>query len=279
MQGASDYTSGDTSGDIRFWRDSDLGGLELRFSRYDQACFEDHVHDTYSVGIIQGGTTRAMLRGKPASPRPGQVVLIEPEEVHTCNPVEGSGWAYRMFYADKQWFRTIAGDLAGEDQGLPAFTAPVVDDPELFTALRELARTIEEEGDLLEKQSAAIHAFSLVLQRHCAVVPLAGVQERQAVRVAKALLEARLAENVSLDELAEHCGLSRYHLLREFKRATGFPPHAWRTQMRIQAARRMLSSGMSITDVALETGFADQSHFSTTFKKVIGATPRQYQRG
>jgi AraC-like DNA-binding protein len=71
-------------------------------------------------------------------------------------------------------------------------------------------------------------------------------------------------------------GLSRYHLLRVFKQSTGLPPHAWRAQRRVHMARRLLSSGMSITDAALESGFADQSHLSHWFKRMVGTTPRQY---
>lgn len=265
---------------IRFWRDPDLGGLELRYSTYDNACFGEHTHDTYCVGIIEGGTTRALLRGKPASPKPGQVVLMHPEELHSCNPVEGSGWAYRMFYLDREWFRALALEFAATETGLPCFTAAIVDDSELFDALKGLAVTIEEDGDRLEKQSAATHAFSLLLERHCDIGPgdPAG-DERAMVRAAKSLLEARLSENLSLDELAAHCDISRYHLLRVFKGATGLPPHAWRTQQRIHRARRLLSSGMSIAEAALETGFTDQSHFTTTFKRIVGATPGQYQQG
>lgn len=266
--------------DVRFWRDPDLGGLELRYSRYDQACFGEHTHDTYSVGIILDGTTEAVLRGEPASPRAGHVVLIPPDEIHACNPVKGSGWAYHMFYPDKEWLRGMALDFAGNDVGYPSFIAALVEDDELFSALHEFARSITEERDVLEKQSAATHAFSMLLQRHCNISPGdSKFRERTAVTHAKALLEERLEAAISLDELAAACGLSRYHLLRVFKEATSLPPHAWRTQQRIHHARRLLREGLPIAEVAHATGFTDQSHFSTTFKKAVGTTPLRYQQG
>jgi AraC-like DNA-binding protein len=265
---------------VRFWRDADLGGLELRWSRYDEACFGTHTHDTYSVGLVLGGTTRAVLRGEPASPAPGQVVLLHPDEVHSCNPVRGSGWAYRMFYLRPGWFRDLARDLSGTESGYPRFAAALVDDAELYDLLQELARTIEEEAEVLERQGAATDALSLLLERHCAVVPVPpGAEAPDAVVHARDLLERGLDQPLSLDELARECGLSRCHLLRAFKRATGLPPHAWRTQRRIQLARRLLGEGVPIAEVALATGFTDQSHFTTAFRKVVGATPGQYRHG
>ena len=81
---------------------------------------------------------------------------------------------------------------------------------------------------------------------------------------------------MSLDDLAGSVGLSRYHFLRVFKQATGMPPHAFRTQRRIDLSRKLLRQGMAFSQVALESGFSDQSHFTKRFKQFTGATPRQY---
>ena len=81
---------------------------------------------------------------------------------------------------------------------------------------------------------------------------------------------------MSLDEAAKAVGLSRYHFLRVFKKATGIPPHAFRTQRRIDLSQVLLLQGMALSQVALETGFSDQNHFTKRFKQFTGATPRQY---
>jgi len=96
------------------------------------------------------------------------------------------------------------------------------------------------------------------------------------VSLVKEVLRARLGEKVSLDELATHAGLSRFYLLRVFKAETGLGPHAFHTQLRIDCAKGLLLSGASIADAALESGFSDQSHFTNTFRRLVGATPGQY---
>jgi AraC-like DNA-binding protein len=83
---------------------------------------------------------------------------------------------------------------------------------------------------------------------------------------------------VRLAELSKLVGLNRSHLIRSFKKATGLPPHAYFLQLKVSEAKRRLVRGEPISQVALETGFADQSHFSRVFKNAVGITPAQYAR-
>jgi len=260
----------------RFWRDPDLAGIEVRFSRRASAALGRHTHDAYSVGIVTEGQTVSFLRGRDTPIGKGQAALVHPHELHSCNPRDGAPLAYWMFHVDLGWLSSLAQELSGRAETLPAFRLPVVDDPVLFGALEGVGRLVERRAERLEKESVAAAAFAALLQRHCRVSPQPLGPSRRAVRLAQELIEASLTQNLSLVELAEAVGLSRYHLLRVFKQSTGLPPHAWRAQRRGHMARRLLSSGMSITDAALESGFADQSHLSHWFKRMVGTTPRQY---
>jgi len=82
---------------------------------------------------------------------------------------------------------------------------------------------------------------------------------------------------VSLEDLAAAAGLSAFHLLRVFKKATGLTPHAWLTQLRVERARHLLLAGVTPAETALATGFYDQSHFTNTFRRFMGVTPRRYR--
>lgn len=83
-------------------------------------------------------------------------------------------------------------------------------------------------------------------------------------------------DNVSLLEVADFAGLSRFHLIRVFKKHTGFSPHAYLEQIRVNRAKELLKSGMPIIETAYELGFVDQSHLTKTFKKFAGMTPGQF---
>jgi AraC-like DNA-binding protein len=230
------------------------------------------------VGIVDRGRTVSYLRGKNATVARGQIALIHPDEVHSCNPLRGSGWTYRLFYLDKKWLRELSRELSDDDGGYPDFEKAVVEDPSLFRDLSRLSVLVAEGAERMQKETSAIATFSRLLIRH-GRIPERRVDDRaqRAVRLVQEYIDEHLAEHTSLKELSVIAGMSRYHLLRLFKQTAGLPPHAWRNQRRIHRARRLLSAGMPIADVALDSGFSDQSHFSRKFKPIVGTTPRRYR--
>ena len=90
---------------------------------------------------------------------------------------------------------------------------------------------------------------------------------------ARDYLRAHLSEPVTITALAGMMGLAESHLIRAFHREFGLPPHAYQTRLRLAAACELLASGLSVSTVAFECGFADQSHLSRNFKAVYGLTP------
>lgn len=85
-----------------------------------------------------------------------------------------------------------------------------------------------------------------------------------------------MSENPSLQQLCQLTNLSPYYLTRIFSSTVGIPPHAYLNQLRIVHAKRLLAENWKIAEVAQETGFTDQSHFTKTFKTLVGVTPGQY---
>jgi AraC-like DNA-binding protein len=100
--------------------------------------------------------------------------------------------------------------------------------------------------------------------------------EHAAVRRARAHLIGHWDQAVSLASLSTVAGLTRFELVRRFRRHTGFTPHAFQTNLRIGHAREMLSGGETAARVAAQCGFADQAHLTRTFKRAVGVTPARY---
>lgn len=104
---------------------------------------------------------------------------------------------------------------------------------------------------------------------------LAPWQERRA----KEILMAHIDGNITLDELARLCGLSRSHFARAFKAVTGAPPHQWLLRQRVERAKDLLlQSTLSIEQIAVCCGFADQSHLNRVFLRQVHATPGAWRR-
>jgi AraC family transcriptional regulator len=94
---------------------------------------------------------------------------------------------------------------------------------------------------------------------------------------AKALLSARSDSSPTIAEVASEFELSVGQFSRTFRKHTGVPPHRWQLQRRIEHAKHLLKDARPLTEVAIACGFADQSHFTRTFRAMTGSTPRRFR--
>jgi AraC family transcriptional regulator len=101
-----------------------------------------------------------------------------------------------------------------------------------------------------------------------------GALPRRRLRV-----EEHLDAGPTLGQLAAVVGLNPYHFDRQFKVATGLPPHQYVIARRVERAKQLLQAGtgLSLAEVAAHAGFSDQSQFSHHFKRLVGATPGQFR--
>ncbi len=267
-------------GSVKFIRNPQLKQIELRVSHYRQQTFDKHTHDTYSIGVVKQGRTAFFYRNQREIIGSGEVALINPGEVHACNPQKGSALTYCMLYVEPELVEDISSALGGPGEGLPYFTTPILRDGALYLALTGLCESIIQAEDSLATETGLYEVLAQVLQRYGSITAQAGLmpETSKQVKLGQAYLMEHLFQNVSLPELAAVSGLSPYHFLREFRKRYGLPPHTYQLQQRVNSARRLLASGQPIVHVAAEVGFADQSHFTRKFKAFVGATPRQYQR-
>ncbi|BCQ27351.1 helix-turn-helix domain-containing protein (plasmid) [Caballeronia sp. NK8] len=168
----------------------------------------------------------------------------------------------------------------------------VLGDPKLIRdpALERLGQALavcKTEGAALGSvfiESIGLAVVSRLVARHF-TAPVARGREPSALpqwrinRVSE-FVDAHLAENISLADIAASTGLTRMHFAAQFRRATGMRPHEYLLQKRIERAQELLrTSRHSILDVALCCGFRSQAHFTTVFKRLAGATPKHWQTG
>jgi AraC family transcriptional regulator len=105
-----------------------------------------------------------------------------------------------------------------------------------------------------------------------------GTLSRAKLHAVVEYIEEHLDACPSLDQMAAIARLNSYHFARQFKAATGMPPHQYVIQRRIDRAKHLLQTGtdLSLAEVGARAGFSDQSQFSRHFKRLVGVTPRQF---
>ena len=95
----------------------------------------------------------------------------------------------------------------------------------------------------------------------------------------KIYLSQHVKDKICLNELCKRFNCDKFNLLRQFKQYTGLSPINYLIMLRIQSAKElMISTDLPLVQIALESGFYDQSHFSNSFVKLVGLTPGEYRR-
>ncbi|WP_027856302.1 AraC family transcriptional regulator [Marinobacterium jannaschii] len=257
---------------------SDLGGLELLNANYHQQCFSRHVHEGFCIGVIEHGA-QTFYRGgaNHIAPR-DSIIIVNADQVHDGHCATDYGWSYRAMYPTPEMLAPVGAELLGAGAGIPWFAEPVVHDPMLAQALRQLFNLLQHCDNSLQRQTAYLNVVTTLIQRHNH--SRSGLPETSRapdkVRLLREYIDSYCLENINLSDLSARVELNPHYLTRLFQRHVGLPPHAYQIMRRLQHAKQLMRSGLSLVDVAAGSGFTDQSHFSRHFKRVIGVTPGRY---
>ena len=264
-----------TTGDFLFHDFRDSLGVEVVYGKQVTHDFSRHTHRALCMGIIEDGMRTLLCRGNEYKVTPGQIFLIPPHEAHSCAPAIDSH-TYRLLLISSDVLHKV---LPNFDEDNNMFNTLVLEDKNSFEQLQNLHLLLDSSETSFIKQSVLLSVIGDVVERCAAMQHNLKIRHKQyeSIKRAQVFIEEHYGENFTLDDIAEHAYLSPYYLIRVFSRVLGLPPHIYQQQVRIRHAKEMLMQGFSLAEVANQTGFADQSHFSNVFKKMVGVTPGEYK--
>ena len=155
----------------------------------------------------------------------------------------------------------------------------------MFGLAQALAGAMEKPGDgtALFSDCIALAFFAHVVRAYGSV-PAGGPNARGGLapwqlRRACDFINANLAGDPSISEVAKECGLSSSYFTRAFKETTGAPPYQWLTKQRVERAKELLQDPRrELADIAQLCGFVDQSHFTRVFSRSEGHSPGRWRR-
>lgn len=250
-------------------------GLQRIGARFFGNGYAPHRHDTYSLGITLRGVQTFTYRGARRASVPGQIIVLHPDELHDGAAGTEDGLSYRMLYLEPAMLQ--AALPCGLAQ-LPFVRDPVLTDPEFRQTLALLLGDLDSEVEALQRDGF-LAATADALCRHAGATAYRRTAiDTRAINRVRDYIRENAALSVSSDELETLSGLDRFSLARQFRAVCGTSPHRYLTMRRLDLARRLISGGVPLAEVAAASGFADQSHLNRQFKKAFGMTPGAWSR-
>lgn len=233
--------------------------------------FEPHRHDVYTIGLTTDGVQTFGYRGSLRVCLPGQMQVLHPDETHDGAAGTADGFGYRVLY--------LAPELVLDALGiaeLPFVADPVQQRaPAVHPIAAVLADIDEPISELRRVEIAATVADSLVALGGRPARTQSRIDIRAVTRV-RDYLAAHAREQTSASTLESIAGTDRFTIARHFRRSFGTSPDRYRLLRRLEMARTAIEAGQSLAQVAVETGFADQSHMTRQFKRAYGLTPARW---
>jgi len=235
-----------------------------------------HAHAEYQLTLYDGAPRRFRVGRDSFAGPPRTSIIIQADAPHSSDPVDSPVLTLRTFYVPARLMAELAADL-WHGTGTAAFRRALLDDPRTVARLAQAHRALDRHQT--EADETTCLALAQLVRRFAAPTgsPRAvAAADARIVRV-RELLADRATETVTLDQLSAVAGLSRFHVIRLFRRKYGLTPFAYLRNQRVERARVALRAGLPIARAAAEAGFADQSHLGRCFRAAMGATPGDYR--
>jgi len=250
------------------------GNIEIKKCDNSVHSSKAHFHNEVSIGLVEKGSCRTEINGMNYELTEKTILMIPSALVHKCNPENYNQWNFRMFYINPNWLET-----AFNNQKLKIEFSYIKTNPKVFSRLISLFDDIENRAMGIENESRLLNYISVLLNIDNTNYKkeMIGDLNTEKMNKVKKYLEGNYLSELTLDDLAKVAGISKHYLIRQFEERYGLSPHKYVTNLRINYAKNLLKNNKDFADIALESGFYDQSHFTKCFKEYTGVTPMKYK--
>lgn len=239
---------------------------EAMFFNGTAQSFAPHFHDYYVIGITEIGSRKLNCGSQNYNLLPGGITVFAPGVSHSCTSLTAD-FKYRSFNIAAQTAENLLPD------NFCGFNKPLFYNTELYNSLLMLHREFCRSGS--NARPKILRQIFALLFQHSSNVQLSIIDENITKTVCN-FINAHSAEPIILKDLCRSAGVSSSTLRRAFLKTKGITPQRYLLAVRINKACALLKSGHSLTASALASGFCSQSHFTNTFVKIMGITPKVY---
>lgn len=257
----------------QFWSDPLVPHLTIRTTEHSTQGYKSHSHPELSIGIIKSGSTCLSINQEQLFLEPEDIVLIEPNKVHACNPIANQPRSYHMLYIDNNWCCQHLSMLYGYPVSQFVCEQAIITQRDDWSLL--IAKLFKNDTQTLS--SDINQKLINLLNHYCSPINESSHNDDLAFKVKRCLLQD-IVNPPTLGAMGEEFGRSKEALIRSFKQRFGTTPKSFLNNNRVEKAKILLRTGTNIVDAAIEVGFSDQSQLHRAFVNYTASTPRQYQQ-
>lgn len=238
--------------------------------------FPNHFHECYVIGFIEGGQRQLTCKHKTYTLHKADMIIFNPYDNHECQHIGKELLDYRAINIPQSTMLNLVKEITGQSE-LSSFSENVIVDREILCYLKSLHSMIMQESEEFEKQEKFILLISMLIQRYGQPFDYCLLEYSKEIDKVCLFIDEHFSEHISLYQLCQYVGLSQSTLLRAFMKSKGVTPYRYLESKRINEARKLLEEGLTPVQVALQTGFSDQSHFTNYFSRITGISPALYR--
>lgn len=249
--------------------------LELRYSNSNN-CYKEHIHNSLSIGAILNGQRTYINKNKSFSLSKNQVAIINPNTIHSCNSNNKIANKLYMLYLSKDWCFNIQKSIFPNIKEFIPFQKELINNKTTYNKFIKLCELLFSNALVSEKEYFLIDFFTSLYKKYNSTFVIE-IKDSSIITNITKFLHTNIKEDISLSDLSKEFNLSTFYITKLFKKELNIPVHSYFINLKIEFAKDLLKSRMSISQTALECGFFDQSHFHRNFKKIVAITPKQYQ--
>ncbi len=241
-----------------------LDGIELKAATFFEKDFPAHFHQSWSLAYIEYGSEYVAYNDTPFLVTKNALQLIPPYSIHKNWGDKNMAWTYKALYISDDVIKHVSQKINADYaylKSLPyfisyAYSEVEISEASVFNILEQLFLDALDDHTPPDSSKGTNEPFEDVLS----------------------YLSLNYNQSITLETLQREFKINKYNLQKDFKRKIGLTPLAYQTVMRIENSKKLFYTDMSLVEIALESGFHDQSHFTHSFKKYVGVTPGRYKK-
>jgi len=259
------------------YKNSKLPFFELTYNQDINGCVKSHIHDKLAIIALSKGEMKLQLKDKDVNLQEKFLAVVNPYEIHSASKQDTQSKGLYALYLDKDWVEVLQNELFEVKTYIP-FLKNIINDTKLCQSFLILCKYLFEDDFNFNKEEKIIEFISELMINNCEKQTIELKNKNRFVDDIKNYIDKNYKKNLSLADISKQFLITPFHLIRIFKKELFLTPHQYILNKKINLAKELLSQNIAISEVAITTGFNDQSHLYKYFKQTFSISPKEYQK-